>query len=143
METAAPEIRAPQSATDPALIKKLGFDPAKVPLPVPIKHPLRFSIDGDHDKIPDLIKIVEQMEGLHPGLKQYLIDELKQAPTNAAELHLKDVEQPDAGFDLHISCRWQHHGRRKSVQGQTISGAAATAADLTPKLEAAPKPVKG
>lgn len=73
-------------------------------LPAQVKHPLRFSINGVMDKIPDLKKTIEDSD-LDVGLKTFLCSELDKMKSNAAEIHLHDVERSDGGFDLHVSLK--------------------------------------
>jgi hypothetical protein len=96
-------------------------DHAKLYAPAVAKHPLRFSFDGDEEKIAELKAIVNASE-LHAGLKAYIADEFDRLGSNAAAIHLKDVEQPSGGCDLHISIRPKHHGKRKLVQGAAVAG---------------------
>lgn len=125
LQTAA-QINAPQigesiftTSGSPAA-SPLKFDPKKVPMPAAAKHPLRASIDGDEEKIPELKTIIADMD-LHHGLKSYLADKLDKLTSNAAAVHLKDVDRPDGGFDLHISVIPKIHGRRKMVQGVAVA----------------------
>ena len=87
--------------------------PKNIPLPQPIKHPVRFSIRELKDKIPDL-KVVIKGSELHEGLKSFINDELDKMTSNAAEIHLHDVERSDGGFDLHVSVKPVFLGARSS-----------------------------
>lgn len=80
-----------------------------IPLPAPVKHPLRFAIAGVTDKIPDLKKFIAEQE-FDPDLRTYILSELDELTSNAAEIHLHDVEQPGGGFDLHLSIKPRHLG---------------------------------
>ncbi len=91
------------------------------------KHPLRVSIDGDEEKIPELKLIIAASE-ISPHLKAFLAEELDKLKSNAAEIHLKDVEKTGGGFDLHISVSARHHGKRRMVQGVAVAHQPAKAA---------------
>ncbi len=98
--------------TDPP--KEIKFDPKAVPLPVPGKHPLRFAIKGIVDKIPDLREFIGKQE-FDPDLKTYILSELEELTSNAAEIHLHDIEIPGGGFDLHLSIRPRHLGGHQNA----------------------------
>ena len=88
------------------------LDPKKVPLPVPGKNPVRFQIRGIVERIPDLKRIIADQE-FDEDLRAYIISELDELKTNAAEVHLHDIEFGDGeGFDLHLSIRARHLGTR-------------------------------
>lgn len=132
---AGPKVPAtlPQ-ITDTRSGRGVGRIAAPVPIPVQGKHPLRFGIHGDEDKTEELKKIIEGYEGLHPGLKAFLRDELAKIPDshNAACVHLHDVEQPGAGFDLNISMRWRLHGRKGMRQGVAVKAGSGPVAPPVP-----------
>jgi len=91
---------------------ELKIDPKKIPLPVPGKNPVRFSINGIVEKIPELKKIIAAEE-FDEDLRAYILSELDELKSNAAEIHLHDVEFGDGqGFDLHLSIRARHLGTR-------------------------------
>jgi hypothetical protein len=89
----------------PQPAKKISAEEfAKHRLPPPVKHPLRFAINGVKDKIPEMKKMINETE-LDDGLKAFICCELDKMTSNAAEVHLHDVERPDGGFDLHVSVK--------------------------------------
>jgi hypothetical protein len=90
--------------------------------PAPVAHPCRASIDGEEEKIEALKALVDSSR-IDDDLKPWLKKRISLLKSNAAQIHLVDVEKPEGGFDLHISVRAKHHGRVKMVQGM------ATAAD--------------
>ena len=75
-----------------------------VPLPTEPRNLVRQSINGVTDKIDDLKAAIATME-LDEHLKAYLTAELGELTTNAAEIHLHDIERPDGGFNLHLSVK--------------------------------------
>ena len=87
-------------------------------LPPKVKHPLRFGIHGITDKIADLKQTIQDSE-LADGLKNFLCDELDKMKSNAAEIHLHDVERSDGGFDLHVSLKAVVLGVRKNAITKT------------------------
>lgn len=93
--------------------------PPNVPQPVPVQHPLRCAIHGDEEKIPELKQIVATTEGLHEGLKAFLQDKLDELESNAASIHLHEVDIPGGGA-LHITWRERHHGRRAMKEGMAV-----------------------
>lgn len=112
----------------------------KIPIPVQGKHPLRFGIHGDEEKIDELKKIIQGYDGLHAGLKAYLLDELDKAPGthNAASIDLHDVERPGHGFDLQVSVRWRQHGRRMMSQGLPVAPGNEPKAPPVPQIPVRP-----
>lgn len=91
------------------------FDPKKVPLPITEKHPLRCAIQGVTDKIDDLRTYIDSLGDIDPDLKRYISTELDELDSNAAEIHLHNVEHPGGGFNLHLSIRPRHLGAPKKV----------------------------
>lgn len=78
-------------------------------MPVPPKNLIRFAIRGVVDKIGDLKSFVEKQD-FDPDLKTFIQSELDELKSNAAEIHLHDIEHPEGGFDLHLSIRPRHLG---------------------------------
>ena len=78
------------------------FDISKVPAPVPPHNPVRHAVYGVTDTIESLKAHIGQQD-FHDGLKAFLTDELSKIKTTAATLHLHDVENPDGGFNVHIT----------------------------------------
>jgi hypothetical protein len=78
--------------------------PTGVPMPDKPVNLVRQSINGITDKIPDLKTAIAGMD-LDEHLKQYLCSELDEITSNAAEVHLHDIERPDGGFNLHLSVK--------------------------------------
>lgn len=91
-------------------------------MPVTPKHPLRASIDGDEDKIDALKTLIASYGEVDPNLKSFIAARLDNLASNAAEVHLKDVDRPDGGFDLHITIKPKQHGKVKMVQGVATAG---------------------
>ena len=84
-----------------------------IPMPVPGKNPMRFAIRGVVNAIPDLKKFIEAQD-FDADLRAYILSELDELKSNAAEIHLHDVEFGDGeGFDLHLSVRARHLGDKK------------------------------
>lgn len=81
-----------------------SFESSKVPMPIASRNPVRFAIRGVVDKICDLKSFVEKQD-FDPDLKTYIQSELDELTSNAAEIHLHDIEHPEGGFDLHLSIR--------------------------------------
>lgn len=71
------------------------FDPAKVPLPVADKHPLRCAIRGEMHLVEELRKSVLANETLDPDLRTYISTELDELETNAAQIDLHVIDHPD------------------------------------------------
>jgi hypothetical protein len=65
-------------------------------------HPLRCAIRDVTDRIDDLQTFVSAQD-LDPDLKQYMLAELGELPSNAACINLHIVTRPNGGFDLHLS----------------------------------------
>lgn len=89
--------------------------PAKKPnlhLPPAPKSPVRFAIRGMMDTLPGLKEFVRRQD-IDPDLITYLISELDELDSNAATISLHCVEQPEGGFDLHLSVRPVHLGAPK------------------------------
>jgi len=88
--------------------------PSNIPIPVAPKNPVRFSIEGIVDKIPDLKKYVDTLE-CDPDLKTFIQSELDEMTSNAAEIHMHDVERPGGGFNLHLTISPVHLGAKPAV----------------------------
>ena len=74
----------------------------KLVAPAADPHPLRFAINGVTDKISDLKDFIAAQE-CAADLKTYINAELDKLSTNAATIHLHEVERPGGGLDLHLS----------------------------------------
>ena len=73
-----------------------------VPMPMPQRQLVRTAIFGIVDKIADLKSAISSDKRINASLQTYIATELDKLTTNAAEIHLHDIERPDGGFDLHI-----------------------------------------
>jgi hypothetical protein len=94
---------------------KIKLDPNTVPLPMAGKNPVRFAIRGVTERIPELRTLIEAQD-FDADLKRYIQSELDELNSNAAEIHLHDVEFGDGeGFDLHISVRARTLGAKEGV----------------------------
>jgi len=93
-------------------LKKLSA--SGVPMPIVPKNPIRFSIRGVTDRI-DTLKEFVAAQDFDSGLKVYIAAEIDKLKSNAAEIHMHDVEQPDGGFDLHLSIRPRNLGAHASA----------------------------
>ena len=80
------------------------------PLPAPVKSNVRHAVRGITDKIPELRKIVAGLD-IDPDLKVYIGTELDELKSNAATIHLHNVERPGGGFDLHLAIVPFHLGQ--------------------------------
>ena len=79
------------------------------------KELVRAAVRGITDKIPELKATVAGLP-LDEHLKAFIAGELDAMKSNAAELHLHDVEMPDGGFNLHLTIKPVQLGEReKSV----------------------------
>lgn len=78
-------------------------------MPVAPKNPIRFSIRGVVDKVDDLKAFIGQQD-FDADLKNYIQSELDELSSNAAEIHMHDIEHPEGGFDLHLSIRPRYLG---------------------------------
>lgn len=98
-------------------VKNPPKPPKKFFAPRPIVPAQRFSITELTDKIPDLKSSLKNVEGLHPGLLQYLNDILDKIKGNSATIDLHEVEKFDGleGCDLHISIGGKNHGVQKAT----------------------------
>ena len=72
-----------------------------VPHPEPHVQLVRVAINGITDKIADLKTAIAAM-ALDEHLKAFIASELDEIETNAAEVHLHDIEVPGGGFNLHL-----------------------------------------
>lgn len=99
--------------------KVIAGIPVGIPIPVAPKHPLRFAIHGDEEKIPVLKQMLLENKELHPGLKSFLQDKLDELESNAASIDLHEVDIPDGGT-LNITWKGRHHGKRSMKQGTAI-----------------------
>lgn len=78
---------------------------AGVPMPTPPVQLVRTTVPGIVDKIPDLKLAISEME-IDAHLKDYLSDALDKLSTNAAEIHIHEIDLPDGGgFNLHIGVK--------------------------------------
>jgi len=64
--------------------------------------PTRFAIRGVMDRKEDL-KAFVQSQQMDEHLKAFIVAELGELKTNAAEIHLFDIKRPDGGFDMHLT----------------------------------------
>jgi hypothetical protein len=89
-------------------------------------HPLRFAINGVTDKIPDLKSFISA-QNFDEDLKTYINSELDELESNAATVHLHEVERPSGGLDLHLSIQPVQLGARPNavITGKKLSGAVA------------------
>ncbi|MEN6533315.1 MAG: hypothetical protein ABFD89_06605 [Bryobacteraceae bacterium] len=78
--------------------------PSNVPMPLEPTQLVRAAVRGVTDKIPELKAIIAAW-ALDEHLKQFMASELDELSTNAAEIHLHDVEMPDGGFNLHLTIK--------------------------------------
>lgn len=76
--------------------------PIEAPMPEQSKSPVRYSICGLTDKIPDL-KTAIAAETIPDDLKTFIAAELDKLGSNAATIHLHDILRPGGGFDMHLS----------------------------------------
>ena len=98
-----------------ATIQAKPFDPTQIPQVVLPKHPCRYSIEGTVHTIADLKTIVQDDPDLSDALKDFLASELDAVKSNAAELDLHLVDQPQGGISLHIHIAPRHLGSRPKV----------------------------
>ena len=79
-------------------------DFSKIPVPAPIKHPLRQCIQGDMHLKCELKKIIEDSEISRP-LKDFIAEELDRMQSNGARVDMHLVDHGDGGvsLQLHIS----------------------------------------
>jgi hypothetical protein len=76
---------------------------ARVPRPVPIKNPTRFSIMGKMHMIAELQQIVANAPGVDPEYKALILAELARVTTNAAQIDLHVVDhQEGTSIAIHI-----------------------------------------
>lgn len=83
--------------------------PETVHVPTLPKNPARFVIPGVCDRIPELRKYVDGLD-CDPDLKKYIASELDEITTNAAEIHLHNVDGPTGGMNLHLTVSPVHLG---------------------------------
>jgi hypothetical protein len=81
-----------------------GVDEKTFPMPVLGKHPLRFGITGVAHTLAEQKAFITNLD-MDEDLKRFVLKRLDQVKTNAAEIHLHDVDRPgeQGGFDLHIT----------------------------------------
>lgn len=77
---------------------------ANVPLPEEPVQLVRAAVSGTIDRIPELKAWIAEQE-LDEHLKAFIASELDEITTNAAEVHLHDVEMPGGGFNLHLTIK--------------------------------------
>ena len=76
------------------------------------KHPCRYSIEQCLHSIPELKATIEADKELDDSLKVFLLSELSKFTSNAAELDLHVVDQPQGGLSVHIHIAARHLGAR-------------------------------
>lgn len=84
-------------------------EPSTIHVPELPKSPARFVISGVCDKIPDLRKYVAGLD-CDPDLRKYIDSELDEITTNAAEIHLHNVDGATGGMNLHLTITPVHLG---------------------------------
>jgi hypothetical protein len=87
---------------------------ANVPMPLPAVELVRAAVRGITDEIPKLKAIVAGLQ-IDEGLKAFIAVELDELTSNAAELHLHDVEMLDGGFNLHLTIKPVQLGEREKA----------------------------
>ncbi len=75
---------------------------AKVPRPVDVKSPIRFSISGKQHLIPNLQSIIESDATVAPEYKTVILSELSRQKSNAAQVDLHVVDHNDGGTSVAI-----------------------------------------
>lgn len=99
---------------------------SNVPMPDPPVELVRAAVRGVTDKIPDL-KVLVAGWGIDEDLKTFIASELDELSSNAAEIHLHDVEMPEGGFNLHLMIKPVQLGEREKavfVRGKAEMGKA-------------------
>jgi hypothetical protein len=100
--------------------------PSNVPMPLEPRQLVRSAVRGVTDKIPEL-KAFVAAQNLDEHLKQFIASELDELSSNAAEIHLHDVEMPDGGFNLHLTMKpVQLGGSSKAVFVRPAASASAS-----------------
>jgi hypothetical protein len=83
--------------------------PSNIPLPNKPVQLVRAAVSGVTDRIAEL-KTYVIAQPLDEHIKNFVLKELDGLTSNAAELHLHDVEMPGGGFNLHLTIKPKHLG---------------------------------